>query len=103
MNFIKMELDLSNYTTKSDLKAKASVNTSNLVANENLSSLKPRVDKLDIEQLNANNTYLNSLKNVVEIMLLKALCMKNQLQNLLLLKVTTTKMLINFLKIFERY
>ena len=80
-----MEIDLSNYATKSDLKYRAGVDTFDLAANENLSNSKLRVDKLDIEQLKTNTTHLSNLSNVVEIMLLKALCMADKLQKLTLL------------------
>ena len=69
-----MEIDLSNYGTNSDLKDSAGVDTFDLAANENLSNSKLRVDKLDIEQLKTNTTHLSNLSNIVEIMLLKALC-----------------------------
>ena len=48
---IKVELDLSNYTTKAGLKVATGVNTSNLAPKLDLASLKAQVDKIDIDQV----------------------------------------------------
>ena len=48
---IKVELDLSNYATKIDLKNVTHVDTSNFASKTNLASLKTEVDKLDIGKL----------------------------------------------------
>ena len=47
---IKMEIDLSNYATKKDIKDIAQVDTSNFALKANLSSIKTEVDKLDISK-----------------------------------------------------
>ena len=52
---MKVELDLSNYATKSDLKIDAAVNTSDFVMKADLTRLKSDVDKLDIGQLKTNS------------------------------------------------
>ena len=57
----KVELDLSNYTTKADLKDATDVDTSKF----DLESLKSEVDKLDIDKLEKVPTGLNSLKGKV--------------------------------------
>ena len=44
-NKIKFELDLSNYTTKSDLKNASGVDTSGFAKKANLTSLKSDVDE----------------------------------------------------------
>ena len=44
---MKVELDLSSYETKSDLKNAAGADTSKLAVPTNLSNLKSKVDKLD--------------------------------------------------------
>ena len=54
-NNIKVELDLSNYATKSDLKIDAAVNTSDFAMKADLTRLKSDVDKLDIDQLKTNS------------------------------------------------
>ena len=48
---IKVELDLSNYATKIDLKNVTHVDTSNFASKTNLASLKTEVDKLGIGKL----------------------------------------------------
>ena len=48
---IRVELDLTNYATKSDLNSITHVDTSSFALKTNLSALKTEVDKLDIEKL----------------------------------------------------
>ena len=48
---IKVELDLSSYATKTDLKNVAHVHVSSFASKTNLASLKAKVDKLDIDIL----------------------------------------------------
>ena len=48
---VKVELDLSDYATKEDLKNAASSDTSKFPKKFDLASLKSNVDKLDIDQL----------------------------------------------------
>ena len=50
-NVFSVIFDLSNYATKSDLKGAASVDTSNSTAKEDLSSLKARVYRLNVDKL----------------------------------------------------
>ena len=50
-NKIEIELDLSNYATKSDLKKATGVDTSEFAEIDNLANLKSEVDKLDINRL----------------------------------------------------
>ena len=47
----KVELDLPNYETKTDLKGAAWVDTSNLTAKSDSASLKTEVDKIDRKKL----------------------------------------------------
>ena len=47
---IKVELDLSNYATKTDLKNVRHVDLSSFASKINLASLKTEVDKLDTEK-----------------------------------------------------
>ena len=47
---IEAELDLSNYSTKSDLKNTTSVDILQLAKKYGLGKLKSRVDKLDIDK-----------------------------------------------------
>ena len=46
---VKVELDLSNYATKADLKNATGVDTSKFAKKIDLASLKCNVDKLDID------------------------------------------------------
>ena len=59
---VKVELDLSNYATKADLKNATGVDTSKFAKELDLASLKPEVDKLDIDKLEKEPTGSNSLK-----------------------------------------
>ena len=47
MNF---KVDLSNYTTKADLKNAAAVDTSQLATKSDLASLKAEVDKIHVDK-----------------------------------------------------
>ena len=48
---MKVELNLSNYATKTDLKNAAGVDTSKCATEVDFGSLKPDADKLDIDKL----------------------------------------------------
>ena len=48
---VKVEVDMSNYATKADLKNATGVNTSKFAEKVDLESLKSNVDKLDIDKL----------------------------------------------------
>ena len=63
---INIELDLSNYATKSDLQNITHVDTSNLATKTNLNNLKTKVDKLDIDKLVPVPNDLAKLSNVVK-------------------------------------
>ena len=58
---VKVELHLSNYATKADLKGATGVDTSNLALEPNLAE----VDELDADKLKAFPVYLSKLSNVV--------------------------------------
>ena len=63
---VKVELDLSNYTTKADLKNAISVDTSDFAKKTNIAHLKFDVDKLDIDKLRNVPSGLSSLKSKVD-------------------------------------
>ena len=63
---VKVELDLSNYATKADLKNAAGVDTSFFAKRTYLAKIKSDVDKLDIEKFKNVLTNLNNLKNKVD-------------------------------------
>ena len=48
---VKVELDLSNYSTKTDLLNATGVSTSSYAKKVDLANLKANVDKLDIDKL----------------------------------------------------
>ena len=67
---VKVELDLSNYATKTNLKNATYVDTSKSAKKVDLASLKSNVDKLDIGKLKnvpANLSNLKSKENKLEI------------------------------------
>ena len=59
---MKVELDLSNYTTKAKLKNATRVDTTKFDKFD-LASLKSEADKLDINKLRNVPSYLNSFRN----------------------------------------
>ena len=60
---MKVELDLSDYTTKVDLKNAAGVDTSKFAKKVDLASLKSNVEKLDIDKLKIVPSNLNNFKS----------------------------------------
>ena len=63
---MKVELDLSNYLTKSDLKNATGADTSKIAKKVDLASLKFEVNKLNIDKLANVQTGLNSLKSKID-------------------------------------
>ena len=63
---MKVELDLSNYATKADLKNSIGVDTSKFAEKVDLANLKSNVDKLDIDKLKNVPTNLSNLKSKVD-------------------------------------
>ena len=63
---MKVELGLSNYATKADLKNPTGVGTSELAKKTDLTSLKLDVDELDIDNLKTVLTDLSRLSNLVD-------------------------------------
>ena len=63
---IKVEVDLSNYATKADIKNMTHVDTSNFALITNLANLTTEVDKLDIDKLVPIPNDLSKLSNVVK-------------------------------------
>ena len=63
---IKVELDLSNYATKSDLKNATLIDTSNLATKSNLFNLNTKFHKLDIDKLVPIPNDLAKLSNGVK-------------------------------------
>ena len=70
-NNIKVELDLTNYATKTDLKNITHVDVSSCASKTNLAALKTEADKIDVDKLNTVPVDLVKLTNAVENDLVK--------------------------------
>ena len=66
INNIKVELDLANYATKTDLNNITHVDMSSFASKTNLSALKTKVDKIDVDKLKTTPIDLAKLSNVVK-------------------------------------
>ena len=71
---IKVEVDLSNYATKTDLKNVAHFGTSSFTLKTNLTIQKTKVDKLDIEKLAPVLVDLSKVSDVVKNDVVKKNC-----------------------------
>ena len=65
-NNVKVELDLTNYATKTDLKHITHVDVSSFASKNNLAALKTEVDKIDKDKLKTAPTDLAKLTNAIE-------------------------------------
>ena len=65
-NNFKVELDLSNYATKDDVKNITHVDVSSYATKTNLAALKTEVDKIDIDKFKTVPGDLAKLSNVVK-------------------------------------
>ena len=65
-NNIKVELDLTNYATKNDLKNITHVDVSSFASKINLSALKTEVDQIDVDKLKTTPIDLDRLSNLVK-------------------------------------
>ena len=63
---LKIELNLSKYATKGDLKVTTGVDKSSFAAKSDLASLKVEIDKIDINKLKTVPDDLSKLSNVVD-------------------------------------
>ena len=63
---IKVELDLANYETKTDLKNITHVDVSSYASKTNLAALKSEVDKIDVDKVKTTPIDLAKLGNVVK-------------------------------------
>ena len=70
-NNIKVELDLTNYATKTDLKNITHTDASTFASKTNLAALKSEVDKIDVGKVKTTLTNLAKLTNAVENDLVK--------------------------------
>ena len=103
---IKVELDLSNYATKKDIKDIIHIDASGFASKTNLAALKTEVDKIDTDKLKTTPDDLAKLSNVVKNDVVKktdynakisdietqiTVANKNVLDNLADIKVLKTK------------
>ena len=65
-NSIKVELDLTNYATKTDLKSITHVDVSSFASKTNLAGLKTEVDKIDVGKLKTTPIDSDRLSNLVK-------------------------------------
>ena len=65
-NNVKVELDLTNYATKTDLKNITHVDASSFASKTNLAALKTEVDKIDVDKLKTTLFDLDRLSNLVK-------------------------------------
>ena len=65
-NNIKVELDLTNYATRTDLNNITHVDVSSFASKTNLAALKTEVDKIDADKLKTAPTDLAKLTNAIE-------------------------------------
>ena len=70
-NNVKVELDLTNYATKTDLKNITHVDVSSFASKTNLAALKTENDKIDTDKLKTAPTDLAKLTNATENDLVK--------------------------------
>ena len=65
-NNIKVQLDLTNYATKDDVKKITHIDVSSYATKTNLAALKSEVDKIDADKLKTVPADLAKLSNVVK-------------------------------------
>ena len=63
---VKVELDLSNYTTKKDIKDITHIDASDFASKTNLAAVKTELDKIDTDKLKTVPDDLAKLSNVVK-------------------------------------
>ena len=63
---VKVQLDLTNYATKDDVKNITHVDVSSYASKTNLAALKSEVDKIDVDKLKATPADLAKLSNLVK-------------------------------------
>ena len=79
---IKVELDLTYYATKTDLKNITRVEVSSFASKTNLAALETEVDKIDVDKLKTGPVDLAQLTNAVENDLVKKTDYKTKVTNI---------------------
>ena len=70
-NIVKVELDLTNYATKTDLKNITHVDVSSFASKTNLAALKTEVNKIDADKLKTTPADFTKLTNAIENVVVK--------------------------------
>ena len=70
-NNVKVELDLTNYATKTDLKNITHIDVSSFASKTNLAALETEIDKIDADKLKTTPADLAKLTNAIENDLVK--------------------------------
>ena len=73
--YLKVELDLSNYAGKADLKGVIDIDISTLTSKIDLASLTTKVDYLDVDKPKTVPVEIGKLSNVVDEDVIKKLSM----------------------------
>ena len=81
-NNIKVELDLTNYATKTDLKNITHVDVSSFASKSNLAALKTEVDKIDVDKLKITPVDLAKLTNAAQNDLVKKTVYNTKVTNI---------------------
>ena len=81
-NNVKVELDLTNYATKIDLKNITHVDVSSFASKTNLAASKSEVDKIDVDKLKTAPVHLAKLTNAIENDLVKKTVYNTQIAGL---------------------
>ena len=81
-NNIKVELDLANYSAKTDLKNITHVDVSSFTSKTNLAALKTEIDKRDADKLKTVPVDLAKLTNSVEHDLVKKTIYNNKVTSI---------------------
>ena len=66
---IKVELDLSNYATKKDIKDITHIDASGFASKTNLAALKSEVDKIDTDKLNTVLLKMMLLRKLISVLM----------------------------------
>ena len=74
-NNVIVELDLTNYATKKDLKNITNIDVSSFASKTNLSALETEVDKIDVDKLKTAPVDFAKLTNAIENDLIKKNCL----------------------------
>ena len=74
---VKVELDLSNYAAKDNLKVATSADVTKLAAKSDLANLKAKLCKIDPDRITTVPADLSKLSNVLDNDVVKKLCLIN--------------------------